>query len=178
MQLWWHGGRGRNQGLSEVTSWGHRCQLPFEGHEWVTASRLAVWFPVGETWIDPLPHVLQESVTLKGQFWPPMVRSRLSWASPIGWKTLLFTFPTHQMSPQLSRLPVLRVLPVHCHRQGARRAPAAAASPSPPPLPPGSQASPMPYSVSPLDPYLLLTTCAHMGLRSPSRRKSLAWSHK
>lgn len=49
MQLWWHGGRGRNQGLSEVTSWGHRCQLPFEGHEWVTASRLAVWFPVGET---------------------------------------------------------------------------------------------------------------------------------
>ena len=29
------------------------------------------------------------------------------------------------MSPQLPRLPVLGVLPVHCHRQGARRAPAA-----------------------------------------------------
>ena len=40
MQLWWRGGRGRNQGLSEVTSWGHRCQLPFEGHEWVTAGCL------------------------------------------------------------------------------------------------------------------------------------------
>ena len=173
MQLWWHGGRG----ISEVTSWRHRGQLHFEGHEWVTASRLAVWFPVGETWIDSPPHVLQQSTMLKGLFRPPMVRSRLSWASPIGGKTLLLLF---RLTRCLASFPGSRSWACFPFTVRGKQLAVPLLPPplSPPPPPPGSQASPLPYSVSSLDPYLLLTTCAHMGLRTPSPSKSLAWSHK
>ena len=80
-------------------------------------------------------------------FWPRLFRSSLSSAPLVAWKALLF-----RSLSQLTRwLPALPASPSTVTGKGLT-VPLLLL-----PLPPGSQASPVPCSVSPLEPCVLLT---------------------
>lgn len=86
-------------------------------------------------------------------FWPRLLRSSLNSAPLVGWKALLFR-SLSQLTRWLPALPAS--LSWMCFLSTVTgkglTVPLLLL-----PLPPGSQASPVPHSVSPLEPYFLLT---------------------